>query len=78
MKQPEQLWRGVFMYSHEMIIKFSHAPNERAAKMRMINQLAKEHGVHASVVFSIFDGSKDNYRIEIDKKWRLKNDNGIC
>ncbi len=67
------LYRGVFMYSHEMIIKYSHAPNERSAKMRMINQLAKEHGVHASVVFGIFDGSKDNYRIEIDKKWREKN-----
>ena len=45
------------MYSHEMIIKYSHAPSKAAAKMRMINQLAKEHGVHPSVVYGIFNGS---------------------
>ena len=62
------LYKGIFNYSHEMVIKYSHAPSKASAKMRMINQLAKEHGVHASVVYGIFDGSKDNYRIEEEKK----------
>jgi hypothetical protein len=61
-------WKGVFNYAHEMIIKYTHAPTEKSAKMRMINQLANEHGVHPSVVYGIFDGSKPNYRIEEEKK----------
>lgn len=73
-KDINKLWRGIFNYSHEMVVKFSHAPTERAAKMRMINQLAKDHDVHPSTVYGIFDGSKDNYRIEIDPEWRKKND----
>lgn len=62
------LYKGVFNYSRETIIKYTHAPNEKAAKMRMINQLAKEHGVHPSVVYGIFDGSKPNYVIKEEKK----------
>lgn len=62
------LYKGVFLYSHEMIIKYTHAPSEKSAKMRMINQLAREHEVHPSVVYSIFDGSKNNYRIEEEKQ----------
>ncbi len=61
------LYKGIFNYSCEMVIKYTHAPSPKAAKMRMINQLAKDHGVHASVVYGIFDGSKDNYRIEEEK-----------
>lgn len=62
-----KLWKGVFIYSHEMAIKYTHASSEKAAKMRMINQLAKDHGVHPSVVYGIFDGSKNNYRVEEEK-----------
>lgn len=67
------LWRGVFNYSCEMVIKYTHAPTEKAAKMRMINQLAKDHGVHASHVYAIFDGSKPNYRIQEEKDEKINN-----
>lgn len=59
-----KLFKGIFNYSCEMVIKYTHAKTESSAKMRMINQLAKEHGVHPSHVYAIFDGSKDNYIIE--------------
>lgn len=58
------LWKGVFNYSNEMIVKYTHAPTRESAKMRMIHKLAKEHNVHPSVVYDIFDGTKDNFRIE--------------
>lgn len=59
-----KLWSGIFMYSNEIIKKHTHAPTIKSAKMRMIHQLAKEHDVHPSHVYAIFDGSKDNYIIE--------------
>jgi len=74
MKLPQQLYKGVFNYSCEMIIKYAYAPSPASAKTRMINQLAKEHDVHPSHVFGIFDGSKDNYRIEIDREWGEKHE----
>lgn len=63
-KRKPILWRGSFRYSHELKIIYTRAPSKASAKMRMINQLAKEHDVHPSHVYSVFDGSIDNHLIE--------------
>jgi hypothetical protein len=61
------LWKGVFSYSCETIVKYTHAPTEKSAKMRMINQIAKEHEVHPSHVYGVFDGSKANFVVKEEK-----------
>ena len=67
MKRKQILWCGTFNFSHEIIIMYTYAPTWAAARVRFLRRLAKEHEVSYSQVFSMFDGSKDNFKIEIEK-----------
>ncbi len=69
-KKPLLLWKGAFNYSRAILTVYSYATTEKGAKTKMINQIAKKHEVHPSHVFALFDGSKPNFKIEIDKVWR--------
>ena len=60
----KHLWKGIFVYHHEQCKEFAWAYSEIQAKMVMCRRLANRQGVHPSVVFGYFDGSKDNYRIQ--------------
>ena len=75
MKRKLILFKGVFNYSREMIIKYSMAPTWAKARINMVNQLADDHGVNRGAVMAIFNGTKDNYKIEIDREWREKHEN---
>lgn len=57
------LYKGVFSYSHELVVKFAHAYTGRQAKVFMMRQLAKEHGVRYNIVAQIFNGQKPNFLI---------------
>ena len=57
-------YRCTFNYGHEIIIKYEWAWSGRQAKNFAMRKLAKEHGVHPSHVFALFDGSKDNFSVE--------------
>jgi hypothetical protein len=76
-KKPLLLWKGIFNYSAQVIVKHTYAPSEKAAKARIINRLAKEHGVHPALVAEIFDGSKDNFIIEVDPVWKSEHQGAI-
>ncbi len=64
MKKPLILYKALFNYSHQVLVKHVYAPSPAAAKARLINRIAREHGVHPSVVHEMFNGSRDNYTIE--------------
>ena len=76
MKRELYLFRGTFNYSREVIVKYSCAPTWAKAKTNMIEQLAGDHGVSRESVKAIFNGDRDNYKIEIDPEWRMKH--GWC
>ncbi len=73
-KKPLLLYTGIFNYARQVIKKHSYAPSEKSARARMVHQLAKEHGVHPSVVAEMFNGNRDNFIIEIDPEWRAKHE----
>ena len=72
MKPNDKLWRGVFSYSCEIERCFAYAKDEKKAKAKMLFQLAKKHQVNIQHVYALFDGSKQNFNIEIDREWKEK------
>jgi hypothetical protein len=65
-KKPRILYKGVFNFSYEMVIKYLYASSPGQAKIYMMRRIAVEHGVSCAHVFGLFDGSKDNFRIEVE------------
>ncbi len=72
MKRKKLLFVGNFNYSRESIVKFAWAYSGRQAKVFMMQQLAGDHGVKFKTVAKRFDGSKPNFSIEVDEKWKEK------
>ncbi len=66
MKRKLVLWRGNFNYVHELVTKYTWAPTWASAKTRMLRRIAAEHGVDYRVVFGMFDGSRDNFTVEME------------
>jgi hypothetical protein len=58
------------MYRCELQCEYAYAYTQSQARVIMCRRLAKRHGVHPSVVLGLFDGSKDNYRIELEMEVR--------
>ena len=71
-KKEKQLYLGIFNYSRAVEEILLYAVSHAHARVMMINRLAKKHDVHPSHVAALFDGSKDNYSIGIDKEWKKK------
>jgi len=59
-------WRGSFNYNRMPIIEYAYAFSKEQARVVMCRRLAKKHDVPPAAVFSMFDGSRDNYSIEIE------------
>ena len=64
---PSKNWRGVFNFNHQVIIKYLHAYSKEQAKVFMLRRIASEQNVSYGVVYSMFNGSKDNFAIEEEK-----------
>ena len=62
----KNLYRGCFNYAHEVEIRRTTASSGRQAKIFMMHQLAREHGVSYAAVSRIFDGSKPNFGVELE------------
>ena len=60
----KQVYKCCFNYGHEIIIKYAWAWSGRQAKNFAMRRLAKEHDVHPSHIFALFDGSKNNFSVE--------------
>lgn len=60
----KQLWKGVFSFRCELQREYAYAYSKEQARVVMCRRIAEKHGVHPSVVMSLFDGSKDNFTIE--------------
>jgi len=70
----KNLYRGIFNYSHEVKIRYTTASSKRQAKIFMMHQLAREHDVHYCVVAGIFDGSKQNFEINMEVEYKEVDD----
>ena len=67
-KKNKVLYKGYFNLSREIIIRRAYAYSDAQAKALMIRRIAKEKGLIGSGgLFKVFDGSKDNYSIEIEE-----------
>ena len=64
-KKVKLLYRGVFNLGREIIIRRTQAYSEAQAKAFFLTAIAKEKGLtQGSWIWKLFDGTKDNYRIE--------------
>lgn len=68
----KKLWRGVFNFRHQVVIRYLQAYSAAQAKVLMMRRIAQEHGVPYSYVFRLFDGSIDNFEITEEKEGTCK------
>ena len=61
----KNLYLGTFNWHLETHRIWTHAKDEEKARRLMVTKLAKKLGRSRVVVNSYFDGSKDNYKIEL-------------
>lgn len=66
MEKIKNKYRGVFNYSREVYILYRYAFTEKQAWKLMCDEIARLHEVHPSHVFAMFDGSRDNFSIEVE------------
>ena len=66
MANVKNLWCGVFNLKKQVMIEYVYAYSKRQAWFTCCRRIADKTGVHPSVVMREFDGSKDNFRIEIE------------
>jgi hypothetical protein len=66
MKKNNLLWIGIFNYAHELETRYTYAPTWASAKTRMLRRMAVEHNVGFEHVFSMFNGDRDNFKIEME------------
>ena len=66
MESKKDLWKGIFIYNFQTCKEFAWAYSEKQAKTLMCKRLAKKQGVSPAIVFKYFDGTKNNYRIQIE------------
>lgn len=59
-------WRGSFNYNRMPVIEYAYAFSKEQARVVLCRRLAKKHDVHPATVLSMFDGSRDNFSIEIE------------
>ncbi len=65
-KTNKNLWKGLFNYSCAIERVFAYAYSKAAARVVMCRRLAKKHDVHPATVLRMFDGSRNNFSIEIE------------
>ena len=68
-KKHKTLYRGYFNLSGGVIIRRTKAFSEKQAKNLLIRRIAREKGlVGMGGLFKVFDGTKDNFKIEVEPK----------
>ncbi len=69
--KPKTLWRGVFNYAQSVEKPlYRHAYTKKQAWKIMCDFLARKYGLHPSVIYNHFDGSKNNYELTIELEFR--------
>jgi hypothetical protein len=63
----KKLWRGAFNYRQSALVMYGSAYTENQAKILFCRRLAERDGVSITTVLGLFDGSHDNYTIELEK-----------
>ena len=58
------LWRGAFNYRQSARVMYAFAYTEKQAWLTCCRRMAEKDGVAVSAVMGLFDGTKDNYKIE--------------
>ncbi len=68
----KRLWRGVFNFRHQIIVRYLQAYSAAQAKVLMMRRIAHEQDVPYAYVFGLFDGSIDNFEITEEKEGTCK------
>lgn len=66
----KHLWKGLFNYTRQLHVLYCYAYTKRQAWLSFCRQLSRRHNVPLNYVTCYFDGSKDNYEIEIEMEVR--------
>lgn len=70
MGKVKDLWKGIFNYSLEITPVYAHAYSKKQAKVCMLAQLARLHGVGISAVWGKFPDGAANYEIRLETEWQ--------
>ena len=67
----KQLFRGAFNYARSMEpIMYRYAYTKRQAWKLMCDEIAKRNDVSKSLVYGLFDGSRQNFEITVEMEVR--------
>lgn len=61
------LYTGTFNWHGEIETVYLYAKSERHAKALMTQHIARKKGVLPNVTTGYFDGSRDNFKVEVEK-----------
>jgi hypothetical protein len=64
----KKLYKGMFSYRSELTIEYACAYSPNQAKVMMCRRLAEKHEVPYQAVFGMFNGDKQNFKIEEELK----------
>ena len=62
----KQLWRGSFNIKTSPRIEYAQAYTKKQAWLVLCRRIAKKDGVDPTAVMDLFDGTRDNYSIELE------------
>lgn len=65
----KNLWRGSFNYRQSAVILYRQAHSCKQAWLMMCRDMAKKDGVDPRMVMGLFDGSRNNYSIELEVEY---------
>jgi len=71
MNKCKDLFCGIFNFYREVYVVRSQATTERKAWANMCFQLAKKKGISPRQVMQIFDGTRDNFSIQLEMEFTI-------
>lgn len=66
----KHLWRCAFNFKRDHILRYRYAYSEKQAWLLMCREIARIHGVPVNYVMNHFDGSQNNYSIQIEMEFQ--------
>jgi len=65
----KNLYRGMFSLAQEILVERVMAYSEKQAHFLFCNRIANRRGVPARNIMKIFDGSRDNFSIQLEMEF---------
>lgn len=70
----KSLFRGIFNLTQEVLIERVYAASERQAWLLFCKRIAKRRQVSERQVMQIFNGTRDNFSIQLEMEFTEENE----